>query len=134
VSAAEIRSSSGRRRLVFSDAHWSGDELNAYTAKLEVEAMSAMTQVYAYGPSPLVLFEEMAGEWRGWKATKKWQSLEGELALAATHDGLGTIALHVELAHLGADGWDWRADAVLTLDSGSQLETAVGSARAFFSS
>jgi hypothetical protein len=95
--------------------------------------MRASTQVYAYGGrSPLELFEEMANEWRGWKGSKVWESLEGELALAATHDGLGTIMLKVRLAHLGSDFSDWEARAALELDAGTQLQNAVTTMRSFF--
>jgi hypothetical protein len=135
LNAVQIKSSSGDRHLVFSDARWTRDELSSFTASVEVEAMSATTQVYAYGGrSPTELFEDMASEWRGWEGSKEWSSLEDELALSATHNGLGTITLQVRLSHLGSEGWDWEARAALELDAGDQLERAVTSLRSFFSS
>jgi Family of unknown function (DUF6228) len=134
VETARIKSSSGKRELVFSDAQWAREELGGYSAGVQTEAMTASTLVYAYGPTPLALFEVIANEWRGWHGSKEWSSLEGELSLSATHDGVGTITLQVRLAHLGFDAWDWEARAALALDAGAQLQTTVTALRSFFSS
>src|SRR3954453_3136179 len=38
-------------------------------------------------------FEQLDADWRGWAGERRWESLERDVALVATHDGLGTITL-----------------------------------------
>jgi hypothetical protein len=94
-----------------------GSALEYFNAELKVKTMRAEVRVYAYGAQGLAsLFEETAREWRGWKGVKAWESLEGELKLAATHDGLGHIGLLVEM---GPPYEEWKAQGVVALEAGS---------------
>jgi hypothetical protein len=79
--------------------------------------LRAEVRVYAYRADGLPdLFEAMASDWRGWSGAKCWESLEGELKLTATHDGLGHIALDVVLGPLYEE---WKAQGTLVLEAGS---------------
>jgi hypothetical protein len=94
-----------------------GGALEYFTAELSLKTMRAEVRVYAYGAQGLAsLFEDMAREWRGWSGTKGWDSLEGEIKLAATHDGLGHIALEVEM---GPPSEEWRARGTIMLEAGA---------------
>jgi len=81
--------------------------------------LTASTTVYEHDFAGLTaLFLEMARDWKGWKGSKDWRSLEGEMELKASADGLGHVRLEVSLGP-NADPDDWRARAVIQLDAGS---------------
>ena len=89
------------------------------TTELRCRVLQAVVDFYG-GDSPPVgdLFAEIATDWRGWEGKRTWSSLEGEIQLSATHDGLGTVALAVEIrsdVHVDA-GYLWSANGVLFLD------------------
>lgn len=66
-------------------------------------------------------FAELAADWRGWTGDRSWG--ERPLALTATHDGLGRIALTVDLEHLHPTDNRWAVRATITLEAG-QLDRA----------
>ncbi len=79
---------------------------------------------YAEEPSTLArFFTDLAEGWRGWSGEKEWRALEHPFSLVATHDGLGHIALDVELAS-GFYPEDWWTKVRLLLDAGSLDEVA----------
>ena len=56
----------------------------------------ATAKVYAFDPFDYGLanfFEELAVNWKGFDGEKAWTSLEEELALVCTSDGLGHFAI-----------------------------------------
>ena len=57
----------------------------------------------------------------GLDGDKTSEALEGDVSIACSHDGRGTIAMRVELRAEPAvrRNPDWRAGAVLTIDAGS---------------
>lgn len=73
-----------------------------------------------YGPDLEQLarfFGDMAADWRGWKGTRQFESLENDLTISATHDG--HIRLLIELADWHPDGW--RVRARLSMEPGEEL-------------
>jgi Family of unknown function (DUF6228) len=78
-----------------------------------------------------LLFRRLADDWRGWEGERTWRSLEGDFDLAATHDGLGHVALEVRLRS-GPYAADWLATGTLSLDAG-QLDAVARDAAAFTS-
>ena len=92
-----------------------------WRVELVMEDLRAFCRVYEPSYNPVSgLFQAMADDWRGWEGEKTWGSLEGELGLRATHNGIGTVRLQVELGsgQLVGDGAGWSAVAVLELDAG----------------
>ena len=70
----------------------------------------------------------MAAEWRGWKGEKKWESLEGELSLTCTSDGLGHVAIQVDLV---TDPMrEWRGGGRIVVEAG-QLGALANAAAEF---
>jgi hypothetical protein len=61
-------------------------------------------------------FRELDNDWRGWAATKRWSSMEGQLELNAIHDGLGTVTLTARLKDGSPERWI--ATGHLQLDAG----------------
>jgi hypothetical protein len=106
------------------------DSRDFWTAELSGPGLTARRNVDAHPAHGdfRALFEEMAREWRGWKGEKKWNSIEGNLALACTHDGLGHIEVHVELG-LGVPS-AWRASGSLIVEAG-QLDALARAATRF---
>lgn len=93
-----------------------------WQATLVVPDLSASTSVEAgpnrFGPSIGDFFQSLAEDWRGWTEQKSWETNDRALRLAATHDGLGTISLEVELGRTRRPQ-GWRATATLKLDAGA---------------
>lgn len=89
-----------------------------WTVELSGPGMTARRRVVAYRPHGGFdcTFQEMAAASRGWEGDKVWRSLEGELRLVCTRDGLGHIKIAVELR----TDWksDWRAERVLVVEAG----------------
>ena len=94
---------------------------------------SAEVDAFAYdGEHTLaLLFRRLADDWRGWEGERTWSSLEGDFDLAATHDGLGHVALQVRLRS-GPYAEDWLLTSTIWLDAG-QLNALARDAAAFSS-
>lgn len=88
-----------------SEAGW------AYEATLAFPEASARTIVYDHGDWLGPFFRELAEAWSGFNGVKECGSLEGQLHLACTHDGRGTVECRVTLCQ----AWppEWRVEAVL---------------------
>lgn len=93
-----------------------------WVACLDGESINATRRFYALERTFLDdFFAELAAEWRGWVGAKMWSALEGDVSLAASHDGLGTVSLLAELRGEPSSRAepDWRAALVLELDAGA---------------
>lgn len=73
-------------------------------------------------------FADLARNWRGWESERVWQSLEGDVTLTASHDGLGTVKLRVLLRRMEVE--EWSAKATLFLDAGALDRIASAARRA----
>jgi hypothetical protein len=90
-------------------------------AELVLPGLTATTTTYEYTerPHPLVgYFQDLAEHWRGWKGSKEFESLEGDLHLSARHDGhivvTATLRTYLEPA-------EWTAIGEFRLDPGEEL-------------
>jgi hypothetical protein len=61
-------------------------------------------------------FLTLAADWRGWPGERKWG--KSPLALAATHDGLGHVAINVHVAPNVHYEPTWEARATIQLEAG----------------
>jgi hypothetical protein len=91
-----------------------------YTATLDLESGTTSRVVHEYGNGLPTFFADLAASWRGWDGTKSYHSLEGELALSAVHDGLGTVELMVTIGQ----PWppEWSTTASVDLGAGAHLQ------------
>jgi hypothetical protein len=109
------------------------DELEYCIAHLVVGSLAARVRFYSYETRELGLgefFTDLAKHWRGWDGEKTWESLEGDLVLSASHDGLGHVKLTVELRDRFRDiEYGWLARAALLLEAGSLDEVARSATR-----
>jgi hypothetical protein len=119
VSELTIVSNHGARSLTI---HKDDATAGYWIAELHGEAVRAKRRFYSYDRTGLAdYFAGLAASWRGWDGDETWAALEGDVSIAASHDGKGTVAMLVELSE-----WptvrrdpDWRAALVLTIDAGS---------------
>jgi Family of unknown function (DUF6228) len=63
-------------------------------------------------------FATLAADWRGWDGERHGDSLEDDVGLVATHDGLGTVTLSARLRTESFSTNRWAASAELVLDAG----------------
>lgn len=96
---------------------------------LNLSAACRVWEGYTAG-HPARLFAEMASRWSGWPDEVTWESTEGEFKLRCSHDGLGHIAICVELQSGFMDD-DWRVSATVFAEAG-QLERIARQAALFF--
>ena len=91
-----------------------------YEATLSIPAASATSEVYDLGDRLGPFFRELADAWNGFDGVKEYSSLEGQLHLACTHDGVGTVSCVVTLRQ----PWppDWRLQAVVEFGAGAHLD------------
>jgi len=67
---------------------------------------SGSTGSSTYMVPPLTsLFQEMADEWSGWKAEKKWSDLEGRVQFEVTTDSTGHVCMKTTLNAPDYDSW-----------------------------
>jgi hypothetical protein len=129
-----IASTTGGGYLQFADRVPLDPDLPIESFRVQVsdDHLSASGKVDAgYVPShPAKLFADMAAKWSGWPGELVWESLEGEFQLRCTHDGLGHIAIRVELRS-GPMHDDWQVMATVMTEAG-QLETIAQQAAVFF--
>jgi len=88
-----------------------------------LHAVTAIQEHWSGGFEDLAqFFGSMEKSWRGWRGTRSWESLEGELRLTATHHG-GVIQLRVTIRRFafdrGNDGWTAEGD--LVIEPGEEL-------------
>jgi hypothetical protein len=129
-----IRSTDGSGGLMFYDRSPVDrtKSMESFSLRVTDHNLSAAGQVYAdYVPrNPALLFADMAEHWSGWRDELVWKSLEGELAMRCSHDGLGHIAIRIELLS-GPRPDDWRIAATVMTEAG-QLERIAQQAVVFF--
>ena len=113
-----IKSNRGARSLVIRNDDDTGDY---WVASASGESVRATRRFYALeGTGLSEFFADLAAEWRGWDGDRRWAALEGDVSIAASHDGLGTISILVELRAEPAARAEpeWRASLVLDVDAG----------------
>jgi hypothetical protein len=124
-----IKADEGRAwlRLVRQGAARRSNQSDHVVVTLVDGGLEARAEVYVppeRGLEGLVgLFAAMADQWRGWSGEKQWGSLEGELSLTCSHDGLGHVRIAVELQPDMRDE-SWAVRAVLVVWAGSLEQTA----------
>lgn len=77
-----------------------------------------------------VMWEEILGlgrfvstleqDWRGWSGERIFETVEGEMRIAASHDGSGHVVLTVELAE-SLDPGGWRVLVKVPVEAGEAL-------------
>lgn len=107
------------------------EPLDYFSVRFSEPNLTARCRVYGYHSLGLTrLFADMARQWNGWQGELAWESLEGDLKLRCSHDGLGHISIHADF-RAGPDPHHWRVQATVMADAG-QLEGIAKRAAIFF--
>jgi hypothetical protein len=111
------------RRVQDRDA----DGIWSYSAELRLPEGQMTTNIWDMGTGLGPFIREIANAWRGFEGVREYGSLEGQLWLACTHDGLGTIRCEVTLRN----PTEWALTATLALGAGAHVERLAGDVEAF---
>jgi hypothetical protein len=103
-----------------------------FRVSLTSDSISATKGVYGYMQIDRLpaLFDSIAADWKGWKGKKEWKTIESDLQLAATHDGLGHVRLEVRITNQDPED-NWTVTADLFFDAGS-LDSIAKSINEYF--
>jgi hypothetical protein len=129
-----LKSASGGAALEFSSlSSRSGQEVFTYLARLSGGGVSAEVEVYDMAPPRWSsFFADLASNWKGWPGEKRYESLEGHVALSCRADSTGHIRVRVCLrGDIG--GSDWRAEDTILVEAG-QLAAITRQSEIFFGS
>ncbi|GAA2690144.1 MULTISPECIES: DUF6228 family protein [Actinosynnema] len=93
--------------------------------RLRAEGMTALlpeaVAVNRDGPSLPDFLAGLAESFAGWEGERRWESLDRDLLLTATHDGRGAVALRWEVAPWRGPGTGWRASVVVAVEPGEGM-------------
>lgn len=102
-----------------------------YRAELQGSAMQVAIAVGDDNPVSFAeFFVSLAQDWQGWPETRGYESLDGTLRIAATHDRVQAVRFEVRLRADARSGFDWSASHRLSVAAGS-LALIAAAARAF---
>ncbi len=103
-----------------SDPNQDGYVLS-FRAELTAQGLSATTYVVvSQGRDLDAFFDHLVSNWRGWQGEQRWESLEHDLSIAATHDGAGHVHLCATLRE-GHRPDSWAASATFIVQAGEEL-------------
>ncbi|HWL63284.1 MAG TPA: DUF6228 family protein [Steroidobacteraceae bacterium] len=102
-----------------------------YRAELQGHALQVTLAVGDDDPTSFVeFFESLAEDWQGWPEARGYESLDGTLRIAATHDRVRAVRFEIRLRGDARSGFDWAASHRLSVESG-HLGKLAAAARAF---
>lgn len=102
-----------------------------YKAHLRGHSLQADLAISDDNPGSFVdFFDSLARDWKGWPETRGYESLDGILSIAATHDRERTVRFEVRLRGDARSGFDWSATHRLTVGIG-ELGKLAAAAKAF---
>ena len=102
-----------------------------YQAQLRGHSLQVTLTIGDDDPAGFVdFFQSMARDWRGWPETRGYESLDGTLNIAATHDRVRAVRFEVRFRADARSGFDWSASHRLTVEL-SELDKIAAAAKAF---
>lgn len=115
----EFKSTENGATISFSIArHWDEEIEFLVEVKTPFGSAKATGSTYFTG-SPVLLFQSMATEWKGWKKDKTWNDLEDRVMLTACSDSTGHTKLTVKLCE-----YESSFQTVLVFEAGQLHEMA----------
>lgn len=102
-----------------------------YRVQLRGHSLQVDLAVGDDNPTSFVeFFESIAKDWQGWPETRGYESLDGTLSIAATHDRIKSVRFEVKFRGDARTGFDWSATHRLSVEAG-YLGRVAAAARAF---
>ena len=133
ISSVTIKSNSGTNQLTFTDfiGEFEPSQSNYFTVAVIIDTVKASRKVYLDQPEKIVnFFDFIARHWQGWSGESKYESIEGELAFIAEHNGKSAVNLQINLRSFYPEN-DWFLSATIQIELG-QLETISKQVSDFF--
>ena len=126
VATEKVVIGEGRTSLVFSDPDAvmtvPAQYLSVSVAGPDLCASRQVYEGYAEGFSTLArYFVQLAENWRGWKGSREYTSIEGDLRIRAIHDGHVTLQVLLWESRVPSG---WRVEAEVRVDAGEALSAA----------
>jgi hypothetical protein len=97
VERVDLNAGNGRRLILERVSGRDVDPVWSFRATLAVHEGTTTTIVYEHGRRLAAYFRELADAWQGFDGVKSFASLEGQLTIDASHDGLGIVWCDVRL-------------------------------------
>jgi len=102
-----------------------------YQAQLRGHSLQVSHSIGDDDPASFVeFFDSIARDWQGWPETRAYESLDGTLSIAATHDRSKSVRFEVRFRADSRSGFDCSATHRLTVEIG-QLMKIASAAREF---
>lgn len=116
-----VLDSEGGRSLTLRRATWPDREsFESFDATLRLPSGEMTAPVWDYRGALPEFFADLAESWRGFDGAKEYDTVEGQLQLSCTWDGLGAVRCRATLGSLEPP--EWSVSAVLTWGAGAHLE------------
>lgn len=120
ISRAPVAVSFSSPRRDGSDDPYAGE---SFVVTIAAEGLQTSRHVFMFGFDWAALsafFADLAESWKGWQGEKAWHSIEHDLEITATADGLGHCDLAFEVRDGPAATWAVRVSEV-RIDAGEDL-------------
>ena len=132
MDSITIKSANGSASVSFANREplHTSTEIVHFDVTLRHDHLTATARVYAYMCSGLVqLFDNVSKTWRTFTGPESWSSLESELNIEITHDGLGHFNLQISLNSRSGDP-DWQVISNVMIET-AQLDRVSRDIRSF---
>ena len=119
------------RRLVLSGLQ--RDQSHCYDrAELTLNEGSVTTEVIDAGPDLATFLSDLSETSQGFDGVRKFESMEGELAISCRYDGKGAVECGVSLVRPSWNPPSWALTADIDFGAGAHLERIARDAEEFF--
>ena len=119
--ARAVLGTEGGTYVVIRDARPATEGFGDFVVELHSSGLDVEVGVLVndgIGGSLDAFFEEICSAWRGWQGVKRWEALEGELAVEVAR-----VGAHNEIRYLVSEGHPplWTATLALLVEPGEEM-------------
>lgn len=128
---AEVQISETGRTLTFRRPYRDSDGMVLYDVDLRFDHARGEVGVRDWGEPGLEgFFAMLASRWQGFDGEERYESLEGNLVLCCTHNGVGRVTCDLTIGQPWPPQWHLRA--TLELEAGAQMQHVADELTEFF--
>jgi len=127
----EFRSDDDDETLLLLSYHAADPDMGALEVEVRSSGLTCTESALSLGGDGLDVFlAGLAADWRGWEGVRRWDTLEMEIGLEATHQGHRVKLLFIVRRDYEQDSWELRLP-ILVAPGESLSRLAVGTAGLF---